>query len=97
MIFDEIDMGISGEIAAKMGTMMLNMAKTMQLLTITHLPQIAGKASNHMLVYKETGDQFARSNISLLSREERIMEIAKMLSDENVSKISMMKARELME
>ncbi len=97
LIFDEIDVGISGEIAAKVGTMMLNMAKTMQLLTITHLTQIAGKASHHLLVYKESGDQSTRSNITTLSHEERIMEIAKMLSDENVSEISLMKARELLD
>lgn len=97
LIFDEIDVGISGEIAAKMGSMMLNMADTLQLLTITHLPQIAGKASNHLLVYKESGDQITRSNIRTLNHDDRVMEIAKMLSDENVSEISIMKARELLE
>jgi DNA repair protein RecN (Recombination protein N) len=97
LIFDEIDVGISGEIAAKMGSMMLNMARTLQLLTITHLPQIAGKASNHLLVYKESGEQITRSNIRTLNHEDRIMEIAKMLSDENVSEISIMKAKELLE
>lgn len=97
LIFDEIDVGISGEIAAKMGSMMLNMANTLQLLTITHLPQIAGKASNHLLVSKESGDQITRSNIRTLNHDDRVMEIAKMLSDENVSEISIMKARELLE
>ncbi|MBE0663532.1 MAG: DNA repair protein RecN [Bacteroidales bacterium] len=97
LIFDEIDVGISGEIAAKMGSMMLNMSKTLQLLTITHLPQIAGKASNHLLVYKESGDHATLSNIRTLNHEDRILEIAKMLSDENVSEISMMKAKELLE
>lgn len=97
LIFDEIDVGISGEIAAKMGAMMLNMAKSMQLLTITHLPQIAGKAANHLQVYKQAGEAATHSNIKPLVREERIMEIAKMLSGENVSEISIMKAKELME
>lgn len=97
LIFDEIDVGISGEIAAKMGAMMLNMSDSMQLLTITHLPQIAGKATNHLLVYKESGNRITRSNIKSLNHEDRIIEIAKMLSDENVSEISLMKARELLE
>ena len=97
LIFDEIDVGISGEIAAKMGSMMLNMAKSMQLLTITHLPQIAGKAANHLQVYKQAGEAATHSNIKPLVHEERIMEIAKMLSGESVSEISIMKAKELME
>jgi len=97
LIFDEIDVGISGEIAAKMGAMMHNMAKSMQLLTITHLPQIASKATNHLLVYKQAGEAATHSNIMPLVREERILEIAKMLSGESVSEISIMKAKELME
>jgi len=97
LVFDEIDVGISGEIAAKMGTLMKNMSKFMQLLTITHLPQIAGKGDNHLLVYKETEDKFVRSNIKNLDYDQRIMEIAKMLSDENISEISVMKAKELIE
>jgi DNA repair protein RecN (Recombination protein N) len=96
VVFDEIDIGISGEIAAKMGLMMKEMATTMQLFTITHLPQIAGKASNHLLVYKEAGDEATLSNIKKLSTDERIMEIAKMLSDEHISELSVMKARELL-
>lgn len=97
LIFDEIDVGISGEIAAKMGAMMHNMAKSMQLLTITHLPQIAGKATNHLQVYKQAGEAVTHSNIRPLAQEERILEIAKMLSGESVSGISIMKAKELME
>ncbi|NLN95550.1 MAG: DNA repair protein RecN [Bacteroidales bacterium] len=97
LVFDEIDVGISGEIAAKMGTLMKNMSKFMQLLTITHLPQIAGKGDNHLLIYKETEDKFVRSNIKNLDYDQRIMEIAKMLSDENISEISVMKAKELIE
>jgi DNA repair protein RecN (Recombination protein N) len=97
LIFDEIDVGISGEIAAKMGTMMHNMAKFMQLLTITHLPQIAGKAAYHLQVYKQASEAATHSNIKPLVHEERIMEIAKMLSGESVSEISIMKAKELME
>ncbi len=97
LVFDEIDIGISGEIAAKMGAMMQNMAVFMQLLTITHLPQIAGKADHHLLVYKDSGVKGTHSNIKTLDHNERIMEIAKMLSGENISEISVMKAKELME
>lgn len=97
LIFDEIDVGISGEIAAKMGAMMSKMSGSMQLFTITHLPQIAGKAPNHILVYKESDDEITRSNIRSLSGEERVTEIAKMLSDETVSEVSLMKARELLQ
>jgi DNA repair protein RecN (Recombination protein N) len=96
VVFDEIDIGISGEIAAKMGLMMKEMAESMQLITITHLPQIAGKATNHLLVYKETGENSTLSNIKKLSTEDRVMEIAKMLSDEHISELSVMKARELL-
>lgn len=96
LIFDEIDIGISGEIAARMGNMMQGMAQSMQVITITHLPQIAGKAPHHMLVYKENDDGSVHSKIRSLSREDRIFEIAKMLSDEYVSEVSLMKARELM-
>lgn len=97
LIFDEIDIGISGEIAARMGAMMQGMAHSMQVITITHLPQIAGKAPHHMLVYKASDGGSSHSNIRSLSNEERVLEIAKMLSDENISEVSMMKARELME
>jgi len=97
LTFDEIDIGISGEIAARMGSMMQGMAHSMQVITITHLPQIAGKASHHILVYKVNDSGISHSNIRTLSKEERVLEIAKMLSDEHVSEVSMLKARELME
>ena len=96
LVFDEIDVGISGEIAAKMGNMMLAMSGHMQLITITHLPQIAGKAANHILVYKESSGDTTRSGIRVLNHDERVVEIAKMLSDEHVSEISLLKAKELL-
>jgi DNA repair protein RecN (Recombination protein N) len=85
IIFDEIDNGVSGDVAAKVGNMLRQMSENHQLITITHLPQIAAKANSHYFVYKEKGNNRTTSNICLLNKDERIEEIAKMLSDENVS------------
>ncbi len=96
IIFDEIDMGISGEVAGKMGTILNRMSDFMQVIVITHLPQIAGKARTHYLVYK-TADIFAAQTfLKKLTQEERILEIAKMLSDQQVTDSAIMAARELM-
>lgn len=80
IIFDEIDTGISGEVALKVGEVMEQLASNMQVLAITHLPQIASKGDAHFKVYKEDKDDKTRSNIVLMNREERIYEIAQMLS-----------------
>ncbi len=95
MIFDEIDSGISGEIAGKMGKMMQKMAQTMQIITITHLPQIAAKADAHFLVYKSDNDHLMQSEVRLLNMDERIFEIAKLLSDEKVTESGISAAKEL--
>ncbi|MDP2423685.1 MAG: DNA repair protein RecN [Bacteroidales bacterium] len=95
MVFDEIDSGLSGEIAGKMGNMMQQMAQSMQVITITHLPQIAAKAKSHFLVFKENTEHDMRSNIRLLDPEERVFEIAKMLSDEQVTETGLKAAQEL--
>ncbi|MBP6978672.1 MAG: DNA repair protein RecN [Bacteroidales bacterium] len=96
IIFDEIDMGISGEVAGKMGTILRRMSEFMQVIVITHLPQIAGKAQSHYLVYK-TADIFtSQTFLKKLTREERIMEIAKMLSDQQVTESAILAAKELM-
>lgn len=96
IIFDEIDMGISGEVAGKMGTILKRMSGFMQVIVITHLPQIAGKAQAHYLVYK-TADIFAAQTfLKKLTKEERILEIAKMLSDQQVTESAIMAAKELM-
>jgi DNA repair protein RecN (Recombination protein N) len=80
IIFDEIDQGVSGEIADKVGEIMKKMSATMQVITITHLPQIAGKGILHILVYKETNNNITYTKIKSLKKSERITEIAKMLS-----------------
>lgn len=85
LIFDEIDTGVSGEVASKLGDIMNEMGETLQLLSITHLPQIASKAKNHFFVYKTIVDEKTHSNIKILTHEERITEIAKMLSNAEVT------------
>ena len=95
LIFDEIDTGVSGEVASKLGDIMKVMGETLQLVSITHLPQVASKAKNHFFVYKDIVDEKTRSNIRILSREERIMEIAKMLSNAEVTAEAMRAAEVL--
>lgn len=96
LIFDEIDSGISGEIASKVALIMKNMAKNRQIIAITHLPQIAAKAENQFKVYKSDIENQTESKITLLSKEERVIEIAKMLSDENPSEAALTNSRELL-
>lgn len=86
MIFDEIDTGVSGSIADKMGNLIGELGKHMQIFAITHLPQIAAKGETHLLVYKEFADgNSARTKIKELNREERVMEVARMLSGAELS------------
>lgn len=85
IIFDEIDNGVSGDIAGKVGNMLKQMSENHQIIAITHLPQIASKANSHYFVYKENKNGRTTSSINLLTPEERIEEVAKMLSDEKVS------------
>lgn len=96
IIFDEIDTGVSGDIAAKVGRIMATMANQLQLIAITHLPQIAGKASQHLLVYKRDDDKRTRSLIIHLSEQQRIEEIARMLSDDIITPAARVAAKELM-
>ena len=85
IIFDEIDTGVSGEIANKMGEIMNDMSKTMQVFAITHLPQIAAKGSNHYKVFKTVLGENTISELKLLTNSERITEIAEMLSGKDIS------------
>ena len=85
LVFDEIDTGVSGEVASKLGDIMRIMGKTLQLFSITHLPQIASKADNHFFVYKDNSNAKTHSCIKQLSYQERVSEIAKMLSNDSVS------------
>ena len=96
IIFDEIDTGVSGEIANKMGLIMQEMSAHMQVLSITHLPQIAAKGKNHYKVYKETSNDITSSNLILLSKEERVAEIAQMLSGADISASALKHAKELL-
>ncbi len=95
IIFDEIDTGVSGEIALKMGEMMKFMASRHQLITISHLPQMAARADKHYFVYKETGPKASISKIRVLSPQERIEEIAKMIGGNTPSSHARESAKEL--
>ena len=97
MIFDEIDTGVSGRIADKMGDMIGRMGRDMQIFAITHLPQIASKKGAHYLVFKEFGpDGNARTGIRRLEGEERVMEVARMLSGSELTPAAVENARELL-
>ena len=85
LIFDEIDTGVSGEVASKLGDIMQKMGESLQIVSITHLPQIASKAQNHFFVYKDETEQKTRSCIRQLSHDERVTEIAKMLSNDKIT------------
>lgn len=96
IIFDEIDTGVSGEIAHKMGDILKQMSENMQVFAITHLPQIAVKGKEHIKVYKVIKDDQTLSELKLLSKDERVMEIAQMLSGSNVSESALNHAKELL-
>ena len=96
VIFDEIDSGVSGEIAHKMADLMSQMSKSMQVISITHLPQVAAKGSVQLLVSKLETSEKAQTNIKELLPEERIVELAKMLSGKTITDSSLSNARDLL-
>lgn len=96
LIFDEIDTGVSGEIANKMGDIMKEMSLKMQIFAITHLPQIAAKGKSHYKVYKTDVGAQTSSEIKLLNREDRVVEIAQMLSGSSVSDSALNHAKALL-
>lgn len=96
MIFDEIDAGVSGDIAGKVGSIMQEMAGNHQLIVITHLPQIASKAKRHYKVFKQNIDGITRTNIMPLNDVQRIEEIASMLSDQSITPVARQAAKELL-
>ncbi|MBU0765121.1 MAG: DNA repair protein RecN, partial [Bacteroidetes bacterium] len=96
IILDEIDMGVSGETADKTGNIMHAMSKTMQVIAITHIPQIAGKGDRHYMVYKQESVKGTSTHIMLLSPDDRILEIARMLSGEQLTPAAMENAKELL-
>lgn len=96
IIFDEIDTGVSGEISNKIAQIMQQMSKHMQVITITHLPQIAAKGLNHYKVFKSEVNGKTTTNLKLLTPEERIVEIAEMLSGKDISISALTHAKELL-
>ena len=96
IIFDEIDTGVSGEIAHKMGEIMKQMSANMQVFAITHLPQIAGKGKDHFKVFKIIKDNQTQSELKLLTKDERVIEIAQMLSGSTISDSALNHAKELL-
>lgn len=96
IIFDEIDSGVSGNIANKVGVILKKISQTMQVIAITHLPQIAGMGDFHYLVFKDSEKEITESRIKLISANERINEIAKMLSGSKISEIALQNAKELL-
>ncbi|MBW7868322.1 MAG: DNA repair protein RecN [Brumimicrobium sp.] len=96
VIFDEIDTGVSGEVAEKIGIHLHNMGKNMQLIAITHLPQVASKGSNHILVKKEEEKGTTKTLLHALSQEERVVEIAKLMSGSQVTEAALLNAKNLL-
>jgi len=96
IIFDEVDNGVSGDIAGKVGNILKGMSADMQVIVITHLPQIAGKGEHHYNVFKSEGRDITMTLIRKLKNNERVEEIAKMMSNENVTAAAMKTARELL-
>jgi DNA repair protein RecN (Recombination protein N) len=96
IIFDEIDAGVSGDIADKMGNVIYHMSESAQIINITHLPQIASKGENHYFVYKQDLDNKTQTSIKKLKSEERIVEIARMLSGEQLSDAAINNAKTLL-
>lgn len=96
IVFDEIDTGVSGEIAGKMAEIMQQMSSSRQVFSITHLPQIASKGARHYKVFKSVSQEDTVSDLKLLSNEERVLEIAEMLSGKNPSDSALAHARSLL-
>ena len=97
IIFDEIDSGVSGEVADKVGQILSGMGKYMQVINITHLPQVASRGAKHYHVYKDDIDDSTFTRVKLLTQEERILEVARLLSGSEVTATAMKNARELLE
>ena len=96
IIFDEIDSGVSGEVASMVGNILADMGKSMQVINITHLPQVASKGNVHYHVYKEENDHSTITRVKLLNDEERVTEVARLLSGSSITEAAMRNARELL-
>lgn len=97
IIFDEIDTGVSGEIGFKMGDILGKISRNMQVISITHLPQVAARGKRHFIVYKETRDNFTKTLVKRIDDNNRVLEIAKMLGGENPSESVLQTAEELIQ
>jgi DNA repair protein RecN (Recombination protein N) len=96
IIFDEIDSGVSGEVADKVGQILSNMGKYMQVVNITHLPQVASRGTKHYHVYKDDTGDSTFTRVKLLSPDERILEVARLLSGSEVTETALKNAKELL-
>lgn len=96
MMFDEIDTGVSGEISNRMGDIMQAMSQTMQVFSITHLPQVASKGNHHFKVFKIDKDNVTRTRMKQLNNDERVVELAEMLGGKDLSDSAMAHARQLL-
>ncbi|MDD3736743.1 MAG: DNA repair protein RecN [Bacteroidales bacterium] len=96
IIFDEIDSGVSGEVASMVGSILADMGKKMQVINITHLPQVASRGSIHYHVYKEESDHSTITRVRLLNDEERVKEVARLLSGSTITEAAIRNARELL-
>ncbi|MCU0378794.1 MAG: DNA repair protein RecN [Bacteroidales bacterium] len=96
IIFDEIDSGVSGEVASMVGTILSDMGRTMQVINITHLPQVASRGKIHYHVYKEENDHSTITRVRLLNVDERVTEVARLLSGSTITEAAISNARELL-
>lgn len=96
MIFDEVDSGVSGEVAAKIGSLMRDLASSMQIITVTHLPQVAAAGTSQFHVFKEDNDNHTLTHIRRLAGDDRVNEIARLLSGDTINDAAILNARELL-
>ena len=96
IIFDEIDTGVSGEVGNQIADLMGKISRNKQVISITHLPQLAAKGAQHFKVFKEIGNDITQTRIVPLSRDKRLVEIAEMLSGKDPSEAAVQNARELL-
>jgi DNA repair protein RecN (Recombination protein N) len=96
IIFDEIDSGVSGEAASMVGNILADMGKSMQVINITHLPQVASRGKVHYHVYKEESDHSTITRVRLLNDDERVTEVARLLSGSTITEAAKRNARELL-
>lgn len=97
IIFDEVDTGVSGDTASRMGEMMGDIARSIQVIAITHLPQVASHGDNHLKVYKSDEDESTHTHVAMLDPEQHVMEIARMLSGKDINQAAIDNARTLIQ